>query len=76
EPLERLRHYLTRAVLWDKDKEELLLQECGRTIERAAEDYLATPVQPPEAMFDLTYAHTPVDLAEQRAAAAQLLGAS
>ena len=42
------------------------------TIERAAEAYLATPPQPPEAMFDFTYKALPKDLAEQRQAALDL----
>ena len=64
--------------IWDKDKEEALLQECSqRGRSAAADDYLATPPQPPAAMFDYIYAELPADLAEQReAAAAQSAGAA
>ena len=37
EPVARLRSYLTRAKLWDKDKEEALLHECGQSVDRAAD---------------------------------------
>jgi 2-oxoisovalerate dehydrogenase E1 component alpha subunit len=77
EPVARLRNYLVRAKAWDKDKEEALLHECSQSVDRAAEEYLATPPLPFDAMFDRTYAALPVDLAEQSAAAkAQASGAA
>jgi 2-oxoisovalerate dehydrogenase E1 component alpha subunit len=66
EPLVRLRNFLTGAGHWDKDKEEALLHECGSAVEKAAEEYLATPPQPVAANFDYTYAEAPAELAEQR----------
>ena len=69
EPVARLRSYLARCHSWDKDKEEALLQECSHAVDRAADDYLATPPLPPAAMFDRAYAVLPADLAEQAAAA-------
>jgi pyruvate dehydrogenase E1 component alpha subunit len=69
EPVVRLRNYLTHSDLWDKDKEEALLQECGRAVEQAADDYLTTPPQPPSAIFDHIYAEAPAELVEQREAA-------
>ncbi len=62
EPLLRLRNYLVNTGSWDKDHEEKLLQECGHVVETAANEYLATPPQPPASMFDCTFAHTPADL--------------
>jgi 2-oxoisovalerate dehydrogenase E1 component alpha subunit len=77
EPIARLRTYLTKSGLWDKEKEEALLQECGVAVERAVEEYFATAPLPLSAMFDHTYAALPADLAEQQAAAeAQLSGPS
>jgi pyruvate dehydrogenase E1 component alpha subunit len=58
--------------MWGKADEEQLLAEVSLTIERAAETYLATPPQGPEAMFDFTYQNLPKDLAEQRQAAVDL----
>jgi len=69
EPVARLRGYLTGAKLWDKDKEEALLLECSQTVDRAADEYLATPPLSPAAMFDRAYASLPADLLEQAAAA-------
>jgi 2-oxoisovalerate dehydrogenase E1 component alpha subunit len=72
EPIARLRNYLVTKGWWVKADEERLLAEVTLTIERAAEAYLATPPQGPEAMFDFTYASLPRDLAEQRHAALEL----
>jgi pyruvate dehydrogenase E1 component alpha subunit len=66
EPIARLRNYLVAGGMWGKADEEQLLAEITLTVERAAEAYLATPPQPPETMFDFTYASLPRDLAEQR----------
>ena len=74
EPIARLRNYLVAAGMWGKSDEEQLLAEITLTIERAAEAYLATPPQAPEAMFDFTYEGLPKDLAEQRQAALGLAG--
>src|SRR6516225_3009215 len=74
EPIARLRNYLVAATMWGKSDEEQLLAEITLTIERAAEAYLATPPQGPEAMFDFTYESLPKDLAEQRQTALGLAG--
>jgi 2-oxoisovalerate dehydrogenase E1 component alpha subunit len=72
EPIARLRNHLVAAGLWSKADEEQLLAEITLTVERAADSYLATPPQGPEAMFDFTYESLPRDLAEQRLAALDL----
>jgi 2-oxoisovalerate dehydrogenase E1 component alpha subunit len=72
EPLLRLRNFLTNSGHWNRDKEDALLHECNTAVEQAAEEYLATPPQPPSANFDFVYAATPADLAEQRKAASIL----
>jgi pyruvate dehydrogenase E1 component alpha subunit len=66
EPVARLRNFLTRAELWDRDEEEALLQECSRAVEQAADEYLATRPLPLSAFFDHVYAELPADLIEQR----------
>jgi 2-oxoisovalerate dehydrogenase E1 component subunit alpha len=68
EPLLRMRNYLIKTSIWDKTREDALLKECSGAVDRAAEEYLATPPQPPASIFDQTYARLPADLAEQRAA--------
>jgi len=66
DPIARVRLYLSATAGWSDQQEKALLDECGTLIERAAEAYLATPPQGPEAMFDHLYAELPADLAAQR----------
>ena len=72
----RLRAYLTAAHGWTKDDEEATLASCASEVERAADQYLSMPPQPPEAIFDYLYEHLPADLAAQRAAATEAQGAA
>ena len=66
EPIARLRTYLSDLGAWDKRQEETLLAACAAEIETAAEEYLSTPPQPPEAIFDHLFAVLPPPLAPQR----------
>lgn len=68
EPVLRLRLHLAGRRLWGKDQEEALLAETTTAVEAAAEAYLATPPQPPEAIFDHLYRELPEELRGQRAA--------
>jgi pyruvate dehydrogenase E1 component alpha subunit len=68
EPIARLRKYLATAHGWDKTEEEELILACAVEVEAAAESYLATVPEPPEAMFDHLYEELPVEFARQRAA--------
>jgi 2-oxoisovalerate dehydrogenase E1 component alpha subunit len=74
EPIARLRNFLVAGDMWGKADEERLLAEITLTIERAAETYLATPPQGPEAIFDFTYQTLPKELANQRQAALDMAG--
>jgi pyruvate dehydrogenase E1 component alpha subunit len=65
----RLRQYLAAQGLWSSDQEETLLAQCTAEIAAAADHYLATPPEPPAAMFDHLYAVLPPSLAAQREAA-------
>jgi 2-oxoisovalerate dehydrogenase E1 component alpha subunit len=67
EPLGRLRRYLSSLGAWSKAEEEALKADCQQQIEAAAEAYLATPPEPPEAMVDYLFATLPADLAAERA---------
>jgi pyruvate dehydrogenase E1 component alpha subunit len=71
EPIGRLRNHLVAAGVWAKEDEEGLLAECAAEVDGAAEEYLATPPPPPEAMFDFLYQDLPVGLEAQRLAAIQ-----
>jgi pyruvate dehydrogenase E1 component alpha subunit len=66
EPVARLRNHMARTGIWDKAKEEALLRECTAAVEQAAEEYLSTPPQSRDAIFDQVYSCVPADLAEQR----------
>ena len=66
EPITRLRTYLETNHDWSKADETALLANCQQQIDDAATDYLATPAQSPEAMFDFLYANLPTGLETQR----------
>ncbi|MCC6779077.1 MAG: pyruvate dehydrogenase (acetyl-transferring) E1 component subunit alpha, partial [Hyphomicrobiales bacterium] len=72
EPVVRLRNYLSRTQLWDKQKEEALLLECSHMVEQAAEDYLAAVPLGAAAMFEHAYAIPPADLVAQRGVAEEV----
>ncbi|SAK57622.1 pyruvate dehydrogenase (acetyl-transferring) E1 component subunit alpha [Caballeronia ptereochthonis] len=69
EPLRRLRLYLMRMKVWDKEQEEALGKACHAEVERAVEAYLATPAPDTSAMFDHLYAALPRAMQEQLATA-------
>jgi 2-oxoisovalerate dehydrogenase E1 component alpha subunit len=66
EPLERLRHYLEKLNVWSKEQEQELNKECELIVEKAVEEYLNTPAQAPESMFDYLYETLPAIYMEQR----------
>ncbi len=75
DPIARLRTYLSDAGHWTKDAEETLIAESAAQVEAAAEEYLATPPMPPEAMFEHLYAELPAALQAQRDEVAALKNA-
>ena len=75
EPVLRLRTFLVDRGAWDRAREDALIAECREAVEAAAAQYLATPPQPPESIFDYTYAALPADLEAQRAEMLARLGA-
>ncbi|MDE1923101.1 MAG: pyruvate dehydrogenase (acetyl-transferring) E1 component subunit alpha [Gammaproteobacteria bacterium] len=66
EPLLRLRRHVEKAGIWDEERERELGLDCARRIDSAVADYLATPPQNTDAMFDHLYARLPRHLIEQR----------
>lgn len=66
EPLPRMRSFLEGRGLWDDAAERGLRQECAEAVEAAVRDYLATPRQSTDSMFDHVYADLPESLREQR----------
>lgn len=69
EPLLRTRAFLTKARLWDADKEQAWARECAASVEAAVSEYLAAPKPTTDAMFDYLFASPPKQLQEQRAIA-------
>ena len=66
EPIGRMRQFLTSRGLWSDATEEQLRQECAAQIDTAVRQYLATPRQSSDAMFDYLYAQLPRGLLTQR----------
>ena len=66
EPLIRFRGFLINAGIWDADKEQALLRDCAAQVEATVGEYLGTPKQSTDAMFDFLFAAVPKHLQEQR----------
>jgi pyruvate dehydrogenase E1 component alpha subunit len=66
EPIGRMRQFLTVRGLWSDAAEEELRRECAAQIDLAVRQYLATPRQSSDAMFDYLYAQLPPRLRMQR----------
>lgn len=66
EPIARMRNFLSARGLWDGAAEEALRRECSDEIETAVQQYLSTPKQSTDAMFDYLYAQLPPTLRAQR----------
>lgn len=67
EPVARMRAHLVGRGAWGRDAEAALLMECRGRVDRAAEDYLATPPPIATDMLDFLFARLPAALTEQRA---------
>jgi 2-oxoisovalerate dehydrogenase E1 component alpha subunit len=59
EPILRLKKYLESKDAWSKKDEESLQAELAVKVQTAVDNYLNTPVDKPEAMFDNLYAELP-----------------
>ena len=66
EPLLRARRFLEARGLWNESLEAQLRAECGAEIDAAVQDYLATPRQSVDSLFDHVYARVPRALEAQR----------
>ncbi|GMQ74943.1 MAG: pyruvate dehydrogenase (acetyl-transferring) E1 component subunit alpha [Gammaproteobacteria bacterium] len=71
DPIVRTRAYLEACGVWSPKHEQDLMQSCEEQVQQAADDYLATPPEPPQAMFDSLYETLPAQLTPQRDAAMQ-----
>lgn len=66
EPVARLRSYLEKLGAWDEKQEEELRIECIAEVDKTVEEYVNTPPQPLESMFDYLYAELPKAYQDQR----------
>jgi pyruvate dehydrogenase E1 component alpha subunit len=66
EPLPRTRAFLEARGLWNESAESELRRECNEAVEAAVRQYLATPKQSTDSMFDHLYASLPDALRAQR----------
>jgi 2-oxoisovalerate dehydrogenase E1 component subunit alpha len=66
EPIARMRAFLQSRGLWDENAEQDFRRHCSDEIEAAVSQYLATPKQSTDAMFDYLYAQLPATLRAQR----------
>jgi pyruvate dehydrogenase E1 component alpha subunit len=76
EPLLRLRKFLLQAGCWDAAREQVLLEDCAAQVEAAVAEYLGTPKQSTDAMFDHLFAQPTAQLLEQRDIARRYAGKS
>jgi pyruvate dehydrogenase E1 component alpha subunit len=66
EPIARTRRFLQARALWNDADEQALKAACSDEVEAAVKQYLATPKQSTDAMFDHLYAQLPAALQAQR----------
>jgi pyruvate dehydrogenase E1 component alpha subunit len=66
EPIIRMRKYLESKSAWSSEDETNMLEELAAEVQQAVDNYLNTPVDPPEAMFDYLYEELPEKTVAQR----------
>lgn len=74
EPLIRLRKLLTERGALDEAREQAMKAEYSREVEAAVQEYLSTPKQSIDSMFDYLFANPPAHLEEQKRIANQYAG--
>jgi 2-oxoisovalerate dehydrogenase E1 component alpha subunit len=67
EPIMRLRQYLEKIGVWTEAVEAALMVDINAEIEQTVNEYVQTPAQPLESMFDYLYETLPEAYADQRA---------
>jgi pyruvate dehydrogenase E1 component alpha subunit len=66
EPLLRVRAHLIKTGAWDDTREEELKAACVKDVDAAVEEYLLTPKQSTDSMFDFLFARLPKNTMAQR----------
>jgi 2-oxoisovalerate dehydrogenase E1 component alpha subunit len=70
----RMRTYLQSRGVLDEAREQAMKAEYTAEVEAAVKEYLATPKQPVDAMFDYLYANPPRYIEDQKAIAKRYAG--
>ena len=71
DPIDRIRKLLLTNHNWNDAQDKKLHDECEQIVETEVRQYLDTPVQPLESIFDYLYAKPPKELIKQRQQALQ-----
>lgn len=66
EPIKRLQTYLHKQGHWNEAKEQDLISDCEKQINQAVDNYLSTPPQAEQDLFDYLFEETPNAMLEQR----------
>ncbi|WP_196140505.1 pyruvate dehydrogenase (acetyl-transferring) E1 component subunit alpha [Aliikangiella sp. G2MR2-5] len=66
EPMVRLRKYLEANKQWSQEEEDAMQAEIVAEVQQSVDNYLNTPVDTPESMFDYLYAELPERTLAQR----------
>ncbi len=66
EPISRLQKYLKSINVWNESLEQKIQAECAAEVDLAVKEYVETPPQPLESMFDYLYETLPSAYASQR----------
>lgn len=69
EPIARFKQFLEKQNIWNTKKEQELIDNCNKEIQKSVDEYLNRPAQPITSIFDYHYATLPEYLIEQRAIA-------
>jgi pyruvate dehydrogenase E1 component alpha subunit len=74
EPLVRMRKLLQQRGALDEAREQALKVTFSQEVEAAVQEYLATPKQSIDSMFDFLYANPPRHIEQQKATARRYAG--
>jgi 2-oxoisovalerate dehydrogenase E1 component alpha subunit len=74
EPLIRLRKFLVARGALDEQREQAMKAEYSREVEAAVQEYLGTPKQSTDSMFDYLFANPPRHIADQKEVARRYAG--
>ncbi len=66
DPINRINALLRTKYNWNDEQDNKLHHECEKIVENEVQQYLNTPPQPLESMFDYLYAELPRELIKQR----------